>query len=177
VEGLGKKQLLFSPDGSSPGDRAARLVFYSNKNSAYRVVVTSSRAGETGAYVLKIREVVPAGPAITMDGKLTCRDTTPQGLPVAGHTGKLEAEVAYTIEVDSADFVPRSILAESSNAKAPLVFGIPVLLEGKQRSRIDFTPPRTSVYRLLVGAPPGETGAYTVRIQAYKLAETEKGPR
>jgi hypothetical protein len=49
--------------------------------------------------------------------------------------------------------------------------GILINTKTKQISRVDFTPGQTGPYYLfLTTAQPGQTGAYTVQIQAYKLA-------
>jgi serine/threonine-protein kinase len=162
--------LLFNDDVSPPTDLNSRLIFSPLKTAPYRLVVTSLQPGATGAYTLKVREAVPAGPPQVIPGKLSDADSSIDRKYYREHLLNLTGGLTYTIELVSRDIDARTGLSKlSGKVLAP---GIRCIVGKDLVPRIDFTPTASGTFRLLVMSElEGQTGPYTVRIQAYKLAE------
>jgi serine/threonine-protein kinase len=169
LEDAARNLLLYNDDVSSPDNRNSRVVFESPINSVYRFVVTSLKPGATGPYTLKVREAVPAGPPQVIEGKLTDQSKNINGKYVERHKVELQADLAYVIVCQSPEFDTQMVLG---NATGQQVLAQAMMLNGKrQSSRIDYTPGQTGPYQIFLSSTqPGRTGAYTVRIQGYKLA-------
>jgi serine/threonine-protein kinase len=164
-----KNLLLFNDDVSPPDNLNSRLIVTSNVTRAYRVIVTSFKPGATGSYTLKVREAIPAGPPQVIEAKLTDQSKNAQGRYFQPHKVELQAGLAYVITFQSPDIDTRMALCDESGQK---VLARGMIINGKKQScRIDHTPAQAGPHLLvLTSAQPGQTGAYTVRIQGYKLA-------
>jgi serine/threonine-protein kinase len=170
VEDQKGTRLLHNDDVAAPENLNSRLIFRPVRGGVYRLIATSAKPEVTGPYTLKIQETAVAGPPQTIEGKLTDTDTDVQGKFVQQRKVELQADLAYVIEVRSADFDTRMILGA---ATVQQVLGRAIVINSKQKqtSRIDFTPRQAGTYVLaLSSAQHGQTGAYTIHIQAYKLA-------
>src|SRR5262249_54661659 len=144
-------------------------IYSPTRTAAYRVIVTSFKPGATGSYTLKVREAVPAGPPQVLEGNLTDQSKNVQGFYYQQHKVELRTGLAHVVMLQSPDFDTRMALGHAALQK---VLAKGILVRGtKQSSRIDFTPAQAGPYELIVTSPqPGQTGAYTIRIRAYKLA-------
>jgi serine/threonine-protein kinase len=163
--------LLFNDDVCPPRNLNSRLIFGPTKTAAYRLIVTSAQSRATGAYTLKVREALPAGPPRVIAGKLTDDSEKLKGKHYQEHTIELSAGLAYTIELVGLDVDARIGLAELGG-NTQLATGVRVLCGKFLVPRIDFSPAANGVFRLtVVSEVEGQTGPYAVHIQGYKLAE------
>src|SRR5262249_18781761 len=106
-----------------------------------------------------------------LSGNLTELKGAIKSLFASGQQIELQAGLAYLLAVGSPDFSPRLLLSNPMDKKV-LSRGIVINTKKNQISRIDFTPSETGQFLFVVpSAQPGQTGAYTLRVQAYKLAE------
>jgi tetratricopeptide (TPR) repeat protein len=169
-EGTGQG-MSFNNGIGPPFDRSSRLIFSPEKTGSYRIVVTSARPRATGVYTLKVREALPAGPVQRITGQLTEQDKKMDEKHYQEHRMKLSAGLAYTIEFVDLDFDARASIVNKTNDT--MLAQSAWSIRGEYLiPRIDFTPTKDESYTLVVTSErPGQTGAYTIRLQAYKLAE------
>jgi serine/threonine-protein kinase len=163
-----KKVLLFNDDVSPPDNLNSRLIYTSRTTGTYLLIVTSSRAGATGSYTLSAQEAVPAGPPQVIKDNLTDQSKSTQGKYYHRHNVELAAGLPCVITFQSPDFDTRLVLG---NASGKHVLASGITLVGKRKaSRIDYTPRQQGSHLLLLtSTEAGQTGAYTVEIQAFKV--------
>jgi hypothetical protein len=155
-------------DNSDPAKNLnSRIVFTPAKDDSYRIIVTSYQKGATGRYALKVRPVAKAGTEEVYTGELTRQDAQTQTKKFyRKHTVKLEAGRPYTIVLESAQF--DTYLRLYNTAGKLVAYNDDITPGNHQMSRIDFTPPITGNYEIMVSSyGEGQTGAYTLRVQGY----------
>jgi len=166
--------LAYNDDITPPNIKDSRLVFTPEKDELFRVVVTSSKPGETGEFTLRINEVATAGSSQVLKDALKSSDPkTPQGGFSRKHKIDLVPGRPYVLELEGSRYSTALRLLDPSGSEE-LVRNFDAG-DFVDFSRIDFTPREAGTYVLLVtSANPGETGPYTVRIQGYEPAPLPK---
>ncbi len=153
VEDADKRILHFNDDECPATVLNSRLVFIPAKKDTYRLVVTSFKPQETGAYVLSIQEAVKSDDATIIKGRLG-------GAP-AVHPVKLVSGRPCTVELTSPNFDASFLFGTGgqflTQAAAP----------PGGSARLDFTPTAAGDFAITVGRP-GQAGAYTLSIQRYE---------
>lgn len=161
--------LLFNDDVRPPDALDSRLIFAPAKTDVYRLVVTSFKTKTTGAYQLRLREVVPLGPATVFRGRLDRSDKADtKGRLYQWHDVTLERDRPYTIILESRDFDTRVRLTDGTRKQA--YAENEMMRPGQPRlSRLDFTSDRTAGFSVLVStARAGVTGDYVLTVQGYE---------
>jgi tetratricopeptide (TPR) repeat protein/tRNA A-37 threonylcarbamoyl transferase component Bud32 len=165
VENATKKALVFNDDVEPPFDLTSRLVFTAPKKGTYRLIVTSFKPGETGKYTLEVREAVKVGAPNVFEGKLSDSDLKLENRFFQTHKIQLVGGSPYTMELESKDLEVDLLLNNAANQQ--MIAGGASL--SPKSTRLDFTAKKTGGYGLfVVAANPGETGAYTLRVQRWE---------
>jgi hypothetical protein len=171
-------------DDMTPGNLNAGLDFVAREAGAYRVLVTSYRAGETGAYELVTRG--GAGGAAPTTAPPPTPTAPPPSAPPAAPTGGGQAQRGELAQGDrqlqTGEFAdsfpmtftagqPVSIRVESSAFDTYLIVRSPSgrqednddLVSGNLNSGIDIPSAEAGEYTVMVTSyRPGETGPYTL---------------
>jgi serine/threonine protein kinase/tetratricopeptide (TPR) repeat protein len=170
IEDSQKKTLLFNDDVRPPDELSSRLVFIPPQKATYRLVVTSYKPGDTGAYTLSIQKAVRVGKPTVVEGKLQNTDKQNQGRFFKLHKLPLVGGSPYTIELESAAFDTFLVLLDGSG-KQVLAQNDGVATGNKRSSRIDFTPAVDAAFTIVAtSVGQGETGAYRLTVQRYEAA-------
>jgi WD40 repeat protein/tRNA A-37 threonylcarbamoyl transferase component Bud32 len=174
IEDADKKPLLFNDDVWPPGNLNSRLVFLPAKKDTYRMVVTSFRPQDTGAYTLTVREAAKVGDAMTINDKLEKAEPVPKGGRFSKlHKIELTGRSPYTLELASADFDGRLVLLDGSG-KQGLAQASPGTANGSP-ARLDITPEADGVLHVFVtSGQAGQTGAYTLTVQRFEEVRKAK---
>ncbi len=167
IEDAQQHPLLSSAGMPRPGDNDARLVFTPEKDGLYRLIVNSAKPGQIGSYTLKVQSVAKQGRTHLVQGDLTQSGPAHQGKFFQTHKVRLTAGMPYVIELESRKFDTYLILLDA-DGKTMLAANDDIVPDENLNSRLDFTPQRTSEFVLQVTSfEPGQTGAYTLKIQGY----------
>lgn len=180
VEDSKSKPLLFNDD-VRPDDFSSRLVFVPTKGDTYRLIVTSFKPGDAGAYHLSVEKAVKVGEPMVLEDKLV--DTKPKAPErfFKRHKINLVGGGAYTIELESTAFDTFLVLLDDLGKNA-LADNDDVSPDNTRMSRLDFTPKSDGTFTLHVTSfKPGETGPYRLKVQRYqsihdKIATPGKTP-
>lgn len=181
VEGSDYHSVLENDDVNLTRDKTglnSRVVFSPQTTDVYHLVVTSFESKRAGSYVLRVIEVVKAGPPVVIEGKLTKDDKTIEENKAfyKDHRIDLRAHRAYTIELESKRFDTLLFLLDPSG-KTEISFNDDIAPDIVNLSRVDFTPAFTGNYLLRAAAHDrGRTGPYVLRIQGYEPAPEKKTP-
>lgn len=173
-------------DDMTPGNLNAGLDFVAREAGAYRVLVTSYRPGETGAYELVTRGGGAGGSQGVVAQPGIVPATPPAPPPAATPSGPVQTQRGELAQGDrqlqSGEFSdsypmtftagqPVSIRVESSAFDTYLIVRSPSgrqednddLVSGNLNSGIDIPAAEAGQYTVLVTSyRPGETGAYTL---------------
>jgi hypothetical protein len=165
-------------DDQVPGNLNAGLDFVAREAGSYRVLVTSYRPGETGAYELVTRGGAP-GTAAPPPAAGTPAPTPPAATPPAAAGGQSQrGELAQgDRQLQSGEFAdsfpmtftagqPVSIRVESSAFDTYLIVRSP---SGRQEDNDDLQPGNLNSG---LDIPAAEAGEYTVIVTSYRPGET-----
>ncbi len=167
-------------DDMVPGNLNAGLDFVAREAGAYRVLVTSYRSGETGAYDLVTRggtagaagappppSTVPvAPPPATPSAPPSAGGQTQRGSLAQGDRQLQSGEFSDSFPMTFTAGQPVSIRVESSAFDTYLIVRSP---SGRQEDNDDLVPGNLNSG---IDIPAAEAGEYTVMVTSYRPGET-----
>jgi serine/threonine protein kinase/tetratricopeptide (TPR) repeat protein len=172
IEDSNRQPLLFNDD-LRPDDLNSRLVFTPTRTDTYRLVVTSYRPGDTGAYTLTIRKAVAFRKPAVVENLLTAADRQNQGRLFKVYDMVLSGGSPWTIELESCAFETCLVLLDDAGRVVAHNDGVSP--GTGHTSRLDFTPRVDATFTVVVttvGA--GETGAFRLTVQRYEAVQEKK---
>jgi serine/threonine protein kinase/tetratricopeptide (TPR) repeat protein len=162
-----QKKPLGQNDDVRPDDLNSRLVFIPPQQGTYRVVVTSFKPGDTGAFTLSVQKALKVGEPTLIAGKLQDTDRKNQGKFYKVHKLQLTGGSPCTIELESPAFATVVVLLDGTGQQT-LAQNDGITPGQTGRSRLDFTPRVDATFFVIVTSfGPGETGAYRLAVQRY----------